>query len=130
MVLGDNLALNSILEFVESFSANYYCRICRSHKNEMQNMCRESKLIIRNIQNYESDIVLQNVSQTGINEQCVFHKIVNYHVTSNIVCDFMHDVSEGVARYDMALIIAGLVNQNCFTLDELNHRILFFNYGV
>lgn len=28
-ILGDNLALNSILGFVESFSSHYYCRICK-----------------------------------------------------------------------------------------------------
>jgi len=40
LVLGDNLGLNSILGFVESFSANFYCQICRSPKQELQQMCR------------------------------------------------------------------------------------------
>lgn len=31
----------------------------------------------------------------------------------------MHDIPEGVARYDMALIIGGLIDQGCFTLNEL-----------
>ncbi|CAI6347439.1 unnamed protein product [Macrosiphum euphorbiae] len=38
LVLGDNLGLNSILGFVESFSANHYCRICHCPKPELQNM--------------------------------------------------------------------------------------------
>jgi len=42
LVLGDNSGLNSILGFVESFSANHYCRICRSHKNILQNMLVEN----------------------------------------------------------------------------------------
>lgn len=29
LVLGDNLALNTILEFQESFRANLFCRICK-----------------------------------------------------------------------------------------------------
>lgn len=32
LVLGDNFGLNYILSFVESFSANFYCRICKSPK--------------------------------------------------------------------------------------------------
>lgn len=42
----------------------------------------------------------------------------------------MHDIPEGVARYDMALIISGLIEQGCFTLNELNNRICLFNYGT
>jgi len=48
LVLGDNLGLNSILGFVESFSANFYCRICKSPKQELQQMCRQSNLSLRN----------------------------------------------------------------------------------
>jgi len=35
LILGDNLCLNSMLGFAESFSANHYCRICRLHKNKL-----------------------------------------------------------------------------------------------
>jgi len=42
----------------------------------------------------------------------------------------MRDIPEGVARYDMALIIGGLIDQGCFTLNELNNRLHYFNYGI
>eukprot|EP00102_Acyrthosiphon_pisum_P018599 XP_016655809.1 PREDICTED: uncharacterized protein LOC107882243 [Acyrthosiphon pisum] len=42
----------------------------------------------------------------------------------------MHDIPEGVARYDMSLIIYGLIEQKFITLEELNNRIIMFNYGV
>jgi len=32
IVLGDNLGMNSILEFSKSFSANYFCRFCKVNK--------------------------------------------------------------------------------------------------
>jgi len=130
LILGDNLGLNSMLGFVQSFSANYYCRICRSHKHDLQTMLKESVESIRNKNNYESDITTANVSETGINECCAFNKIPNYHVTVNSVCDFMHDVSEGVARYDMAVIINCLINHEYFSLEDLNQRILLFEYGM
>jgi len=129
-ILGDNLGLNSLLGFVESFSANYYCRICRSPKSQMQNMLVESIESIRNKKNYESDVQKNNVSETGINSYCVFNEIPNYHVTDNMVCDFMHDVSEGVARYDMALTINYLINNKHFSLENLNDRLMLFEYGV
>ncbi|KAE9528505.1 hypothetical protein AGLY_012076, partial [Aphis glycines] len=109
LVLGDNLGLNSILGFIESFSANYYCRICRSPKSDLQHFISESKLL-RNKINYESDLIQNNVSVTGLNERCIFNDIPNFHITGNIVCDFMHDIPKGVARYDMAVIINNYIN--------------------
>ena len=48
LVLGDNLGLNGILGFVESFRANYFCRICKATSKESSEMCVEddSKLIL------------------------------------------------------------------------------------
>ena len=34
-VCGDNLGLNSVLGFIESFSGNHVCRICRIHKHDL-----------------------------------------------------------------------------------------------
>lgn len=130
LILGDNLGLNSILGFVESFSAIYYCRTCCSPKSQMQTMLIESVYSIRNKENYKSDVQKNNISETGISSYCVFNEIPNYHVTVNIVCDFMHDVSEGVARYDMALIINYLIDHKYFSLENLNNRLILFEYGV
>ena len=33
LILGDNLGLNQILGFVENFKANYFCKICRIHRD-------------------------------------------------------------------------------------------------
>lgn len=130
LVLGDNLGLNSILGFVESFSANYYCRICRSPKPELQKMLRESFQSLRNENNYEMDINTINATDTGLNERCIFHDVPNFHAVRNIVCDFMHDIPEGVARYDMAIIVQNLIINKYFTLDQLNSRIVLYQYGM
>lgn len=47
----DNLGANSILGFQESFSANYYCRICCTSKTDAQNMFSHSDYVIRDRQN-------------------------------------------------------------------------------
>lgn len=130
LVLGDNLGLNSILGFVESFSANHYCRICRSPKSDMQKMIYEFSETLRNEINYDTDINLADSSQTGLNEYCIFNNVPSFHVTRNSVSDFMHDITEGVARYDMAFIIKNLIDLKYITLEIMNSRIEFFNYGV
>jgi len=127
LILGDNLGLNSMLGFVESFAANHYCRICRSHKRDLQNMIKESVESNRNQNNYELDILKASVSETGINERCVFNKIPSYHVIVNSVCDFMHDVTEGVARYDMAVIINYLISNKYFSLEDLIIEYYYLN---
>jgi len=90
----------------------------------------ESTECLRNVENYKLDVLKANVSETGIREVCLFNEIPNYHVTVNSVCDFMHDVTEGVARYDMALIITHLIKDKYFTLECLNNRIMLFHNSL
>jgi hypothetical protein len=40
-ILGDNLGLNSLLGYNESFSANHYCRVCRVHKQSVSQLFAE-----------------------------------------------------------------------------------------
>lgn len=40
--IGDNLGLHQVLGFSESFSANYFCRFCRTHKATTKNMTQEN----------------------------------------------------------------------------------------
>jgi len=41
---GDNLGINSIFGFVESFNAHYYCKICKNIKQNMQMQCKDEVL--------------------------------------------------------------------------------------
>ncbi|CAI6358607.1 unnamed protein product [Macrosiphum euphorbiae] len=47
-----------------------------------------------------------------------------------MVCDFMHDIPERVARYDMAIIVQNFIIKKYFTLDQLNSRIILYQYGI
>lgn len=54
----------------------------------------------------------------------------NFHVTRNLGVDAMHDILEGVARYDVSLVLDYFINkQKYFTIEELNLRIRGFDYG-
>lgn len=54
-VLGDNLGLNSVLGFTETFNSAYFCRKCRSSKMETQVSISENESFLRTKQNYEED---------------------------------------------------------------------------
>ena len=44
--------------------------------------------------------------------------------------DTMHDFWEGVCVYDLSALILHHIQINLFTLQDLNNRILAFNYGL
>ncbi|XP_074111450.1 uncharacterized protein LOC141535425 [Cotesia typhae] len=56
-LLGDNLALNSLLGFNECFISDYYCRFCRASKNEARKLTVENRCLLRTKQNYELDLL-------------------------------------------------------------------------
>ena len=130
LILGDKLGLNGLFGFVESFTANYFCRICRASSEETAIMIEKNQTLLRNSENYEADVKLGNSSCTGIKSQCVFHKITNFHVTENLTIDMMHDILEGVCVYVIKSIINIFITvERYFTLEELNARIENFDYG-
>lgn len=65
-IVGDNLGLNSMLGFVESFNSFHYCRFCNSHKRDMSNNIVEDERTVRTKVNYEIDHKLDNVSMTAV----------------------------------------------------------------
>lgn len=126
LVLGDNLGVHSLLGYSESFVASYFCRFCRCDKITSQNQVKENKSLLRNLENYNTD--LTNFSN-GIREPCIWNVLPNFHVTQNLSCDIMHDLYEGVCRYDLGHILYELIYvQKYFSLDTLNNRIIFFNF--
>lgn len=126
LILGDNLGLNSILGFNESFQSNYFCQFCKTHKDETKYRIKENEESLRNITNYNNDCLTFSY---GIKEVCIWHELPNFHVTNNLSCDLMHDVLEGVLRYDMAQIISCLITKKYFSLEQLNERIKYFKFG-
>lgn len=125
LVVGDNLGTNSILGFTESFSAHHYCRICIGEKNVMKTQIKEDDDLIRCKRDYEAHCD-QNLF--GIKEKCIWNELSNFHVYENISCDIMHDLFEGVLRYEMAQVIYNLLEAELFSIETLNSRIKFGIY--
>uniref|UniRef100_A0A6V7J6D5 Uncharacterized protein n=1 Tax=Bracon brevicornis TaxID=1563983 RepID=A0A6V7J6D5_9HYME len=128
-IIGDNLALHSMMGFVTSFAANYSCRICRVHKDEMIKQTQELKSLIRNRENYQKDVLIDNVSQTGIKENCIFNDLDTFHCVENLYIDLMHEIELGWGNRAMAGLISILVARKRITYAVLQNRIDDFHYG-
>lgn len=128
--VGDNLGLHSILGLTESFKANVFCHHCLTTQSEKNTIFQEKECTLRTVDNYESLLSESDPKISGIKERCIFHKLHNFHITKNISADVMHDLLEGVCRYDVALIINHFIfNMQLFSLTEFNMRLQGFDYG-
>lgn len=123
---GDNLGLHSILGLNETFSSTYCCRFCIENKDSIKHKTLETLTSIRKKEDYE-DHLTRNI---GVKDRCVWNDLPTFHIYENLSCDIMHDIYEGVLRYDMAVIIKALIDQKKFTLTNLNSRIKYFNYEM
>lgn len=130
LIIGDNLGVNEILGLTSSFSANYCCRFCKVHKQLLQTQPVENVEFLRTKENYALDLSLKNVSLTGVVEECIWHEIPGFHLTENFSVDIMHDLFEGVCKYDMTLILKYLIfDASFFSMDMLNARLKSFSYS-
>lgn len=129
LFIGNNLGANSILGYVESFSANHYCRTCKEHNKVMQKQTISNPSMRRNIVNYNTDLIIDNSSDTGIKSKCIFNELKSFHVVENIHLDIMHDLDEGVWKRTMTCIINTLIQRKRFDIDTLNNLVQGFYYG-
>lgn len=53
---------------------------------------------MRNKENYEKYVTINDYKQTGIIENCIFNKLDDFHVTNNVGVDVMQDILEGVCQ--------------------------------
>lgn len=130
IILGDNLGIHSITGFVESFSANYPCRICKVRKEVLKTQCYADESLSRSVEQYNIDVLEGDISNSGISESCVWHDVRGFQVLDQTGVDIMHDFLEGVCKYDLSFLISYYVLElKMFSLQVLNERILFFDFG-
>jgi hypothetical protein len=131
LIIGDNLGLHTLLGFTERFRSNYSCRFCKCIRTFTQTQSIECTELLRNENSYASDLEVNNISLTGIKSACIWNRIPSFHVTENYAVDIMHDIFEGVANYDMILILRQFILiDKFFTLATLNSRLKYFDFGV
>lgn len=129
LLLGDNKGQNICLGYPGSFTANYYCRMCRLHRKKMQFSYKEDINDLRTKENYEEDLLIGDMKLTGIYENSPFNKIRHFHVT-DCCADIMHDVNEGILHYNTCEVILHFIKSKYFTLSMLNEEKNKKIYGL
>lgn len=124
-ILGDNLGLNTILGFVTSFNSSYCCRICTATKECMEKLIIEDETILRTPEQYAKDV---DECAHGVIEECIFNELPYFHVDNNISVDPMHDLFEGICRYEFGEILHYMImKKKYFSREILNDRISLLN---
>ncbi|RXN29273.1 hypothetical protein ROHU_018591 [Labeo rohita] len=129
-ICGDNLGLNSILGYTESFSGNSVCRWCRVKKPLMRTQTIEDPLLLRNKDGHLSDLVQSNPTETGLKRQSILNDLKYFHVTENVPPDIMHDILEGVGAYEIKLVLSSLISHKDFVFYYLTFSVNFFVFNV
>ena len=130
LIIGDNLGLNSIFGFQESFSAHKFCRFCLTGNNEKHNIFYDEQYELRTIESYEKYVQDKKPKETGIKESSPFNKLKDFHVIDNLSVDVMHDLLEGICRYDLALILHNFIYEKKYlTYKTFCNRVRGFYYG-
>ena len=135
-VTGDNLGLHTLLGYVQSFSANYFCRFCLADKDTCQNVfsdddgsiilrCKE--LHLQHCNSIEEDPTLP--SSFGVKQKCLLNELKYFSVSDNYAVDIMHDVLEGVAQLEIKLLLGYFMENDIVPQQDIYNRIYSFNYG-
>jgi len=61
----------TLLRLIESFSSNFRCRFCKIKKFDSYRMCTEDETLLRTHENYEHDLITNDISKTDIKEPCI-----------------------------------------------------------
>ena len=72
---------------------------------------------------------LRNESIYGIKCDSPFNQLCYYHVTSGLPPDIMHDILEGVAPYEIGLVLKHFCKEGFISYDFLNTQIRKWKYG-
>ena len=131
-IAGDNLGSHFIGGFVESFSAEYFCRYCLATRNDSLANPFRSYACERNADNYNRalEVVSHDAVQSfqGVKKDSLFNELSYFHATSGLPPCIAHDLFEGVVCYDLALCIDYFCSRQFFSYDILNGRINQFSF--
>lgn len=137
--LADNPASNLLGGFKESFYYRF-CRTCLVTHTTYHNKFQSQSVSKRPQSEHEEHCVeieegdgelKEHYSKTyGVNRQSILMDVINYSMFGGgLPHDSMHDILEGVAQYEIKLLIRHCISLKYITLNEYNQRILHFDYG-
>ncbi|KAK3918377.1 putative endonuclease 4 [Frankliniella fusca] len=131
-VIGDTKAEHEILGFL-SASARHFCRLCLISRPQLQNGVIIGEPRTAALHAVHVQEVMGNPDRSlynGVKEDSCLHQLQYFHSANNICFDTMHDIAEGVAAWEMKLVLKHFVcDMRFFRAVDLNRRISAYNYG-
>jgi len=125
----DNLALNGLLGYIESFSVDYFCTICYATQEQIQCKFYEDEYELRSVVKHANDVAQIASSNAlthchGVKLDCILHQIPGFHATQNFSLDIMHIVLEGIIPTELSCILFYLCREyQSISLVEISARI-------
>jgi len=131
-VVGDTLAVHQILGLLGP-SANRFCRLCMISRNDLlAGNFKKGEMRTKEMHDRQVAAVKANHAQStesGVSDECALHSSKYFHLTSNVVFDVMHDLLEGVIKFELKLVLSHFIAEGYFTVDFFNGRVYNFTYG-
>lgn len=134
-VASDNVDAHSLAGFLESFTADKFCRFCLATSNDTQQQeirsgcfqLRDRDLHDRQVQEVKED---PGLSQTySVKRACsLTDNLKHFHAVTGYPPDILHDILEGIVPTELSLCLTDLIGKKVFTLDMLSQAIKYFNY--
>ena len=134
-IVADNLGLHGILGYTESFSHSYCCDFCLGTADEFQAVFNESSVTQRTTELYKMhcDTLQQSGTSShvfGIKAVSDLSQLKYYHPARNDTADIMHDILEGVAPYEVNLLLRDVImKRKLVDIVDFNKMVKCFNYG-
>jgi hypothetical protein len=129
----DNLALNGLFGFIESFSGDHFCTMCFATRGDIQCKFYEDDFSCRTVLEYNKDLAeLKETTKSkshsrGIKQPCILNNIPDFHVTNNCSLDIMHIVLEGIVSLELGCVLYSLCTvEHYFTLPDLRTAMEHF----
>lgn len=136
-VLADNLAAHSIGGFKQSSSfALRICRTCLITKDQAQTCFDERNCILRTPEDHDRHCELLTgplhdhfSTLYGVNRKSILDEVPNFSVALGLPHDIMHDLYEGVLPYELKMLLRYCVQEDFFSIQELNDRISKYDFS-
>lgn len=75
----------------------------------MRKQCYANDNFLRTVEQYNIDVDKGDVSNSGVKEKCVWYDVIGFNVLNQVGVDIMHDILDGVGKYDLAFLIGILL---------------------
>lgn len=135
-ICGDNLGLNGVGGFVESFTEKTdCCRFCSNSVADRQKYFRDENFQPRTKDSYEDNLIDLDTIVTnrnncqGVKFNSIFNDLIHFHVTTGLPSDIMHDILQGAAAVHFKTLMGQLERDKVFTMANLVTRLQSLKYG-